>query len=77
MVLLSKAIIHSFSQNKLQYEHACIFLITKMILCFSYSRKSLKIPNGVLRTRNSKKDKQHNGQKKKDKQRSTKHCTEH
>ena len=76
MVLLSKAIIHSFSQNKLQYEHACIFLITKMILCFSYSRKSLKIPNGVLRTRNSK-DKQHNGQKKKDKQRSTKHCTEH
>jgi len=30
MVLLSKAIVHSFSQNKLQYEHACIFLITKL-----------------------------------------------
>ena len=29
----------------------------------------------VIRIRNSKKDRQHNGQKKKDKQRSTKHYT--
>jgi len=31
---------------------------------------------GVISVRKSKKDRQHNGQKKKDKQRSTKHYTE-
>jgi hypothetical protein len=31
---------------------------------------------GVIRSRKSKKDRQHNGQKKKDKQRSTKHYAE-
>jgi hypothetical protein len=31
---------------------------------------------GVIRSRKSKKDRQYNGQKKKDKQRSTKHYTE-
>ena len=31
------------------------------------SNKSLKIPKGVVRIRKSKKDRQHNGQKKKDK----------
>ena len=30
-------------------------------------KKSLKIPKGVTRSRNSKKDRQHNGQKKEDK----------
>jgi hypothetical protein len=30
-------------------------------------KKRLKIPKGVIRIRNSKKDRQHNGQKKKDK----------
>jgi len=30
-------------------------------------KKSLKIPKGVIRIRNSKKNKQYNGQKKKDK----------
>ena len=36
-------------------------------------KKGLKIPNGVIRIRKSKKDRQHNGQKKKDKKQSTKH----
>ena len=35
--------------------------------------KSLKIPKGIIRIRKSKKNRQHNGQKKKDKQRSKKH----
>ena len=38
-----------------------------------YGKKSLKITRGVIRIRISKKNRQHNGQKKKDKQRSTKH----
>ena len=37
-------------------------------------KKSLKIPKGT-RIRKSKKDRQHNGQKKKDKQRSIKYYT--
>ena len=37
--------------------------------------KSLKITKGVIRICKSKKDRQHNGQKKKDKQRSTKRYT--
>jgi len=40
-----------------------------------YVKKSYKIPKGVIRIRKSKKDRQHNCQKKKDKQRSTKHYT--
>jgi hypothetical protein len=35
-----------------------------------------KDTKGVIRIRKSKKDRQHNGQKKKDKQRSTKYSTE-
>ena len=46
-------------------------------LCsMQFYKKSLKIPNGGIRIRNSEKDRQHNGQKKKDKkdkQQSTKH----
>ena len=41
-------------------------------------KKSLKMPKGVIRIRKSKKNRQHNGQKKKgqkDKQRSTKQYT--
>ena len=34
---------------------------------FTSNKKSLKIPKGVVRIRKSKKDRQHNGQKKKDK----------
>jgi len=36
-------------------------------------KKSLKIPQGVIRIRKSKMNRQRNGQNKKDKQRSTKH----
>ena len=42
----------------------------------TYLKKSLKIPKGAIRIRISKKNRKHNGQKKKvqkDKQRSTKH----
>jgi len=46
----------------------------QMLTRFSL-QKSLKIPKQVIRNRNSK-DRQHNVQKKKDKQRSTKHYTE-
>ena len=38
--------------------------------------KSLKIPREVIRSHKSKIDKQHNGEKKKDKQQPTKHYTE-
>jgi len=34
-------------------------------------KRNLKIPKGVIRIRKSKKDKQHNGQKKKDKRTNT------
>ena len=34
---------------------------------FTSNKKSLKIPKGVVRIRKSKKDRQHNGQKEKDK----------
>jgi hypothetical protein len=47
--------------------------VSRFLLC---GKKSLKITRGVIRIRISKKNRQHNGQKKKvhkDKQRSTKH----
>jgi hypothetical protein len=38
-----------------------------LFLTIEIYKKSLKIPKGVIRIRKSKKDRQHNGQKKKDK----------
>jgi hypothetical protein len=42
---------------------------------FFFAKESLKIPKGVTRVNNFKKDRHHYDQKKKDKQRSTKHHT--
>jgi hypothetical protein len=42
-------------------------------ICNAVDDKELEDTNGVIRIRKSKKDEQHNGQKKKDKQRSIKH----
>jgi len=41
-----------------------------------YLQEGFEDAKVVIRSHNSKKDRQHNGQKKKDKQRSTKHYTE-
>jgi hypothetical protein len=49
----------------------CIYGVTMEMVCMCVNI----ITKGVIRIRNSK-DRQHNGQKKKDKQRSTKHYTE-
>ena len=43
----------------------CLFLILPTL---SPQMKSLKIPNGVIRIRKTKKNRQHSGQKKKDKE---------
>ena len=42
-------------------------------ICNAVDDKEFEDTNGVIRIRKSKKDKQHNGQNKKDKQRSIKH----
>ena len=54
---------HFYPINKRGYSTVSdtLFLTTEIY------KKSLKIPKGVIRIRKSKKDKQHNGQKKKDK----------
>ena len=54
---------HFYPINKRGYSTVSdtLFLTTEIY------KKSLKIPKGVIRIRKSKKDRQHNGQKKKDK----------
>jgi hypothetical protein len=49
------------------------FLVTFIIVVFELMQEEFEDTKVVIRIRKSKKDRQHNGQKKKDKQPSTKH----
>jgi hypothetical protein len=61
------------SHTKQPNEMWLLLLDVSLIVCNAVYDKEFGDTNGVIRIRKSKKDKQHNGQKKKDKQRSIKH----
>jgi hypothetical protein len=71
MHLFIKSFIQDFARATRTHKKSGV---TLEYIC--WMKKSLKMPKGVIRNRKSKKDRQYNGQKKRDKQLSTKHYTE-
>jgi hypothetical protein len=69
----SKVYILLYAKGKLIRALQAADVKTRLRICYVLNEKEFEDTKGVIRIRKLKKNRQHNGQQKKDKQRSTKH----
>jgi hypothetical protein len=69
----SKVYILLYANRKLIRALQAADVKTRLQICYVLNEKEFEDTKGVIRIRKLKKNRQHNGQQKKDKQRSTKH----